>query len=630
MRNLLLGFAFIPALFLSQEARAQAIVLPCVPSGNSCIPVSAANPLPTTGGGGGSGLTVGTTTITLGTTNQLLYDNAGVLGEVATGNSGVLVTSAGGVPSISTTLPSGLTIPGYAAGTITSATATYCAIYSAATTINGYAGCTYTDPGQLGLIGASAYYGLGSASIDTFLTRAAAANWKFGAANAASPVAQTLSVQNVVNGTSNTAGANWTQIASLATGSGTPGDFIVNTGFQGISSTGTATFTNSSANIGYVNSFVAGQAVQFTSSGTLPTNFALLTTYYVIATGLSGSNIQVSATPGGSAITAGSAGSGTQTLVTATIQQGGVAAMTIKGGTQEVVLAGQLNPIAGSTSSPSIIFGSGTGYIYRGASQGGTALILSGANATDAFAIMQSGIGVANVGPYLWTTAISSSFDIALVRDAAAQLAQVNGTNAQSFRVYNTSSSANANYERGVVGWTDTSNVLTIGTQALGTGVVRNMQFVIGGVNKADFGITNASSWNFVGSVSISALANTATTSAVCYNVGTGVLSYDGTLGTCTVSGRQFKNVLNTMDVASLASLHPTVYRYKTESGFDDGHVHVGLLAQDVAMMDDRCAVRNSGGEIVNYEDRCVLAHLVADNDNLRAEVEALRRSIAR
>jgi hypothetical protein len=58
---------------------------------------------------------VGTTAIGSGTPNGLLYDSAGVVGNLATLNSGVLVTSGGGVPSISTTLPSGLTIPGYLA-----------------------------------------------------------------------------------------------------------------------------------------------------------------------------------------------------------------------------------------------------------------------------------------------------------------------------------------------------------------------------------------------------------------------------------------------------------------------------------------------------------------------------------
>lgn len=44
--------------------------------------------------------------------NNILFENpVGTLGEIAAGNSGVLVTSAGGVPSIATTLPSGLSAP---------------------------------------------------------------------------------------------------------------------------------------------------------------------------------------------------------------------------------------------------------------------------------------------------------------------------------------------------------------------------------------------------------------------------------------------------------------------------------------------------------------------------------------
>jgi hypothetical protein len=75
----------------------------------------------------------------------------------------------------------------------------------------------------------------------------------------------------------------------------------------------TATFTNASASIGLTNSFAAGDRVSFQTSSALPTNFVAFTNYYVIATGLTGSTFQVSATLGGSAITAGSAGTGTQT-----------------------------------------------------------------------------------------------------------------------------------------------------------------------------------------------------------------------------------------------------------------------------------------------------------------------------
>jgi len=61
---------------------------------------------------------------------------------------------------------------------------------------------------------------------DTFLTRRAAANLRLGAADAAAPVAQTLSVQSVVAGTTNGAGANLTITGSQGTGSGAGGSII--------------------------------------------------------------------------------------------------------------------------------------------------------------------------------------------------------------------------------------------------------------------------------------------------------------------------------------------------------------------------------------------------------------------
>ena len=60
-------------------------------------------------------------------------------------------------------------------------------------------------------------------SRDLTLRRNAAAHLTFGAADAASPVAQTLSVQNVVGGTTNTAGVTTTIRGSLGTSQGVPG-----------------------------------------------------------------------------------------------------------------------------------------------------------------------------------------------------------------------------------------------------------------------------------------------------------------------------------------------------------------------------------------------------------------------
>jgi hypothetical protein len=72
---------------------------------------------------------------------------------------------------------------------------------------------------------------------DTFLTRKAAANFRFGAADAAAPVAQTLSVQSVVAGTTNTAGAALTITGSQGTGSGVGGAIIFQVAVAGAAPT---------------------------------------------------------------------------------------------------------------------------------------------------------------------------------------------------------------------------------------------------------------------------------------------------------------------------------------------------------------------------------------------------------
>ena len=72
---------------------------------------------------------------------------------------------------------------------------------------------------------------------DLFITRRGAANLRLGAADAAAPVAQTLSVQSVVAGTTNTAGANFTITGSQGTGTGAGGSIIFQTSRAGSSGT---------------------------------------------------------------------------------------------------------------------------------------------------------------------------------------------------------------------------------------------------------------------------------------------------------------------------------------------------------------------------------------------------------
>ena len=72
-------------------------------------------------------------------------------------------------------------------------------------------------------------------------------------------------------------------------------------------------------------------------------------------------------------------------------------------------------------------------------------------------------------------TAGTKSGDLYLERDAANTLAQRNGTNAQTFNLYNTYTDG-SNYERGFMRWN--SNVLEIGVGYLGTGSNKNIRIL--------------------------------------------------------------------------------------------------------------------------------------------------------
>jgi len=289
-------------------------------SASQCLQTNGSGVLSFGACSGSSSLTVGTTTITGGTTTRVLYNNAGVLGEYAVTGTGNAVLSAS--PTLTGTVAAagatfsgtitqtsasatafesgpngstnpvfrlvnstassatGLSITGNAAGSGVTLTAlssgsnegiTINAKGTGNITINNQAvisgmtigGNDIFRAGRIqigtstsnvldfytnntiaasfgGSTGAVRSFGLGSdmafgfantsspsgATLDITLRRAAAANLAFGAADAAAPVAQTLSVQNVVAGTSNTAGANWTFAGSRGTGTGAGGAII--------------------------------------------------------------------------------------------------------------------------------------------------------------------------------------------------------------------------------------------------------------------------------------------------------------------------------------------------------------------------------------------------------------------
>ena len=86
---------------------------------------------------------------------------------------------------------------------------------------------------QIGFSSTSSAFG----TRDVIMSRAAAATLQHGAADAASPVAQTVGVQNVVAGTSNTAGANFKIRGSAGTGNALGGSTILQVAPAGSSGT---------------------------------------------------------------------------------------------------------------------------------------------------------------------------------------------------------------------------------------------------------------------------------------------------------------------------------------------------------------------------------------------------------
>jgi len=110
-------------------------------------------------------------------------------------------------------------------------------------------------------------FGSGSATRDAFIQRVGAANLRLGASDAAAPVAQTLGVQNVLTGTSNTAGANLTISGSQGTGTGLGGSIIFQTSPAGGSGSTLNALSNAMTILGSGATAIKSPAVQALAVG---------------------------------------------------------------------------------------------------------------------------------------------------------------------------------------------------------------------------------------------------------------------------------------------------------------------------------------------------------------------------
>lgn len=140
------------------------------------------------------------------------------------------------------------------------------------------------------------------------------------------------------------------------------------------------------------------------------------------------------------------------------------------------------------------------------------------------------------------------------------------------------------------------------------------------------------------GQLNVTSMTQTAVAQSgtVCYNSGTGAITYDASVG-CLASIRSVKDIIGALSPVNALNmvlrLEPISFRFHQGIGDDGQYEQFGLIAEDVAAIDERLIGRDNDGNLrgVRYtEMTAVLAAamqaLKADNDNLRARLERLEK----
>jgi hypothetical protein len=195
-----------------------------------------------------------------------------------------------------------------------------------------------------------------------------------------------------------------------------------------------------------------------------------------------------------------------------------------------------------------------------------------------------NGLTIPNHG-YAYFGSGSSSYaglraDDGPTQGALALFDGATGTGKASLRVYNAWSSSGANYERAVFDWLTTSNVLTIGTQMSGTGVARPLQFVYGGTGVLDYGITNASSWTFVGNIVSPALTGTPTAPTATVGTNTTQIATTAFVLANSVSAAAVRSYLSGLTLSTAGS--STTFTVAAGVGVDSTNAIAMTLASSI------------------------------------------------
>jgi hypothetical protein len=362
-----------------------------------------------------------------------------------------------------------------------------------------------------------------NASLDTILTRKAAANIRFGAADAAAPVAQTLSVQSVVAGTTNIAGTDLTITGSQGTGTGAGGKITFSAANAGTS----GSTQNPLVDRMRISGIDANTALFELNSNGGYVNFTVGGNTLAIATGTGSSNNHDVQLPGLTSYRIGQGyGVAIGTGASMPVLQGGVQeasdtlaqrrttnpqtfrvynTYTDASNYERGAISWSSNQLqigtesAGTGSARDLYLVSGSGNIRVGRSGGNANLLFFNDNAADIGASGANRPRSIYAGSDIYAQSNTAGFylgtssDVALLWDAANTLAMRRSTNAQTFNIYNTYTTT-TNYERGFLKWN--TNVLQIGTEkGSGGGTARDLAFQTDGTTRLTIsasGVTTA------------------------------------------------------------------------------------------------------------------------------------------
>lgn len=150
-------------------------------------------------------------------------------------------------------------------------------------------------------------------------------------------------------------------------------------------------------------------------------------------------------------------------------------------------------------------------------------------------------------------------------------------------------------------------------SQQTGPSAVTNMMSI-------GTGTTSIYSANFV----LAGITSLAGNEILCYSTSTGKVTYASAVAGCVPSAKRFKDPLSWgLEADRIDLLRPAVWQYKDTEQWGD-RPYVGLYADDVEKMDPRCVSRDKDGKLENYEDRCVIAYLVATVQKQQQQIARL------